>query len=295
MILGTTEIKKRLDAGQIFQQGTWDAGCIKEASYALRVAEDGMVFDGKPYAPDGGDCPKWPITLKSGHLATLSTLERLCMPGDLVGKLGIRLDFASQGLTDLMGIQVDPFYGTDKDAERLFIRVANFGNEDIVIAAGAAVFNIEFSKVEGADKPAKPKESTWIRVLHGIAGQERNNFSHVTKVQTDLSQRANDLEKLMSTRADGLERQLSKDVDGIRNNQQSVVMFGVFLVAITILGVILNLLFNAESSPDWVAAWGWIVLFVLFSVAALAVTGFVIVAGVVFWRSQRNGTPKEPS
>ena len=82
MILGTTEIRKRLDAGEIFRQGTWDAECIKEASYALRVAQDGMVFDGKPYAPEGGDCPEWPITLKPGHLATLSTLERLCMPGD---------------------------------------------------------------------------------------------------------------------------------------------------------------------------------------------------------------------
>ena len=209
-----------------------------------------------------------------------------------MGKLGIRLEFASKGLTGLMGIQVDPFYGLDKDGERLFIRVANFGNEDIEIAAGAAVFNIEFSIVADAEKPAE-KESTWSRVLYGIAGQDRSHFSYVTRVQTDLSQRANYLEKLIDTRADGLEKQLSKDVDGIRNNQQSVVMFGVFLVAITILGVILNLLFDAESPPDWVADWGWIVLFVLFSVAALAVTGFVVVAGIVFWRSQRKGTPKE--
>ena len=282
MILGKTEIQKRLDAGVIFRQQTWAQDCIKEASYALRVAKDGMVFDGKAYAPGGGACPEWPITLEPGRLATMSTVERLCMPGDLVGKLGIRLEFAAKGLTGLMGIQVDPFYGADKDDERLFIRVANFGNENIEIAAEDAVFNIEFSKVHGADKPAKPKESTWSRVLYGIAGQERSDFSYVTRVQTNLNQRANEIEG-----------QLSKDVEGIRNNQQSVVMFGVFLVAVSILGVILNLLFSAEKAPDWVDTWGWILLFALFSIAALAVTGFVVVAGVVFWRSQRNGTPKE--
>ena len=290
MILGTTEIRKRLEDGEIFRRETWDDGCIKEASYALRVAQDGMLLDGKAYHPDSGDCPEWPITIKPGLIATLSTVERLCMPGDVAGKLGIRLEFASKGLTGLMGIQVDPFYGADKDNERLFIRVLNSGKDDIEVAAGAAVFNIEFSETDGAAEPAKPKKSTWERVLAGIVNQEHHHYSH----QTDLNERANALEKQMSTRADDLEKQLSKDVEGIRNNQQSVVMFGVFLVAITILGVMLALLFNVEGAPNWVEEWGWIVLFVLFSIAALAVTGFVIVAGVVFLRSPKGGEPKKP-
>ena len=44
--------------------------------------------------------------------------ERLNMPGDLVGKLGIRFDYATQGLTGLMGIQVDPYFGRGHDDER---------------------------------------------------------------------------------------------------------------------------------------------------------------------------------
>ena len=283
MILGTTEIRKRLDAGEIFQQGTWDANYIKEASYALRVAEDGMMLAGEMYDPDSRKCPDWPITIQPGRLAILSTVERLRMPGDLVGRLGIRLDFAAKGLTGLMGIQVDPHYGADDNGERLFIRVANFGNDDIKIDPGAPVFNIEFSKVKGADKPKKRKGSTWDRVRVGTVGQGRSDYSYVTRVQTDLNNRADDLEN-----------QLSEDVDGIRNNQQSVVMFGVFLVSITILGVMLGLLFNVEGAPNWVEEWGWKALFVLFFLAASVVIGFVGIAGYRFLRPYRADIPKKP-
>ena len=55
------------------------------------------------------------------------------MPGDLVGKIGIRFDYASIGLTGLMGIQVDPLFGRDLDKERLYVRVANLGNAPISI------------------------------------------------------------------------------------------------------------------------------------------------------------------
>ena len=103
MILGTQKIQERLDKGEIFRKGTWCKDCIKEASYALRVAKDGMVVNGKSYYP--GNCyQESVIKIEPGRIAILSTVERLCMPADLVGKLGVRLDFASKGLTGLMGI-----------------------------------------------------------------------------------------------------------------------------------------------------------------------------------------------
>ena len=43
MILSGDAILNRLQDGQIFRQGTWHEDFIKEASYALRVANDGLL------------------------------------------------------------------------------------------------------------------------------------------------------------------------------------------------------------------------------------------------------------
>ena len=89
------------------------------------------------------------IEIDPGKIAILSTIEKVTMPSDLVGKIGIRLDYALLGLTGLMGIQVDPYYGHDKEGERLFIRVANFGNDPIRLSPGDRVFTFELHEVAG--------------------------------------------------------------------------------------------------------------------------------------------------
>ena len=273
MILGTAKIRERLENGEIFHTKTWKYECLKEASYALRVAADGMVVDGKTYEP-GKRYPHCVIKILPGRIAILSTEERLRMPGDLVGKLGVRLDFASMGLTGLMGIQVDPYYGTGHDQERLYIKVANLGNETVDVRPGDTVFNVEFSTVEGARKPSKPKPETWHRIINALINQEHNDWTYVARVQTDLNQRADDLENNQQ-----------KELSGIRNNQQSVVMFGVFLVAVAILGTLVGVILNVENAPNWVTNGGWIILIALCSISVAAIVGFVAVASIGFWKA----------
>ena len=261
MILGSDKIRERLIKNQIFRKYTWISSSIKEASYALRVAKDGMVVAGKIYEPGGGNYPNPFIEIEPGSIAILSTVERLCMPGDLVGKLGIRLEYASKGLTGLMGMQVDPYYGQNHDNERLYIKVANFGNESVRISPEAPVFNIEFSIVEGADNPQK--SSTWKRIKDSLANQEHSDWTYMTKVKIEFRE------------------ELDKEI----SRQQSVVMFGVFLVAITILGVLLTILFNVDNPPNWVTQWGWIILMVLFTIAVAAIVIFVVAAGLAFLKT----------
>ena len=148
VILGKDAIRERLKDGQIFKDGTWVEESIMEASYALRVASDGLLLGGKRYRPDK-DSIEERIAIKPGEIAILSTIERLNMPGNLVGKLGIRFNYATQGLTGLMGIQVDPFFGWGHDDERLYIRVANLGNEAVPIDLGADVFTFELHEIQG--------------------------------------------------------------------------------------------------------------------------------------------------
>ena len=154
MILGREEIHRRLKNEDIFRKCTWDEKCLREASYVLRIADDGLLLDGKFYDPFDrenrykGDY----IVIDPGKIAILSTKEEMVMPSDLVGKIGIRLEYALLGLTGLMGIQVDPRYGRDKEHERLYIRVANFGNNPIRLSAGDGVFHVRTAP-DGGKRP----------------------------------------------------------------------------------------------------------------------------------------------
>ncbi len=290
MILGTDQILGRLHKGQIFRPGTWCSTSIKEASYALRVANRGMIIDGQKYSP-GEVNENFPLKINPGNIAILSTVEHLCMPPDLVGKLGIRLDFASRGLTGLMGIQVDPYYGDGFSDEPLYIKVANFGNEPVDIKHRDLVFNIEFSEVTGAQRPQSPRIRTWQRILESFASQEHSHWTYVTRVQSNFERRANRLDQRMKTQGSSLDNRLNRGLEGARDNQQSVVMFGVFLVAITILAGVTGLILNVRDAPSWINNWGWGILLTLFTCAVLGIIYFLVKTARAFAESsKRRGT-----
>ena len=259
MILSGTAIRNRLENGEIFVPGTWDEGCIKEASYTLRVAKDGMHINGEAYSP-GKAFPHGTIRIEPGDIGILSTVERFKMPKDLVGHQGIRFDYAVQGLTGLMGIQVDPLYGDNVDDERLYLRLANLGSDAVVIMPGEAIFNIEFQTVQGEvdresiDKRHGPRRPMWERILKLMAKQPKPGWSYTTSVKEDLRAQVEQVEKVF----------------------QPVVMFGVFLVATTLLGVSLAILLSIRTDnigdiPSWVTDWVWGILLTVLSLSALAV------------------------
>ena len=260
MILGGKAIQQRIEVGEIFRKDTCVDGSIKEASYALRIANDGLLINGHFYEP--GEKYQDPyIEIEPGNIAILSTIERLNMPDDLVGSLGIRLKYALQGLTGLMGIQVDPLYGSDKQDERLFIRVMNVGKQSIRLWPGEEVFTFELQQVYDVKHP-EPKEGTWTRIKDGFRYQSDLSWSYSVQ----------------------LERNLSKQAEGIRDYLQPLVMFGVFLLAVTILAASLAVLLSMRETPttqvpDWFTNWAWVVLMVTLGIAAIATAamGFAVV------------------
>ena len=275
MILGSKEILKRLNNGEIFRKGTWVEDSIKEASYALRVACDGLMLGGQHYRPDK-DRVEGAIDIEPGEIAILSTLEQLDMPGDLVGKIGIRFDYASIGLTGLMGIQVDPLFGRDIDKERLYIRVANLGNDSISIPLDAEVFTLELHEVTGiVSDTSTARIPMWHRIQENLAGQQEPSWSYVTRVQSELSDQSAKLDK-----------RLESETKNIRDYLQPVVMFGIFLLAVTILGVVLTLILGVReiptvTVPSWVTSWGWILLLSTLSIATVATFAMGV---LMIWR-----------
>jgi deoxycytidine triphosphate deaminase len=266
MILGRTAILNRLENGEIFVPGTWDEGCIKEASYTLRVARDGMHINGKAYSP-GKDFPQKTISVEPGNIGILSTVERFNMPKDLVGHQGIRFDYAASGLTGLMGIQVDPLYGANVPDERLYLRFVNLSNDAVEIVPGKAIFNIEFQKlwgevdIESIAARHGRRPPMWTRILEQIANQRDPGWSFTTSVK--------------------------EEVDRAAKVFQPLVLFGVFLLATTLLGVSLAILLSVRNNnigniPDWVADWAWAILLAEIGVAALVATVVGIVAAKRF-------------
>ena len=280
MILGHNEIHNRISKGQVFRKGTSDPSCVKEASYALRAASDGLILEGEPFKPDERHV-EGKIVIKPGKIAILSTLERLNMPGDLVGKIGIRFKYASQGLIGLMGIQVDPNYGRNHVDERLYIRVANIGNDDISIPVHDEVFTFELQSLLGYVPPRhEPRVPMWLRLQETLAQRTFSSDSYITQVNTDLMD---------------LSRQLESDIRSIRDYLQPLVMFGIFLIAVTILGVALTVIVTGSDTPEiyvptWVRDWGWKVLLGTLSSAAIAtgLIGCITVAAIAYRTLKRQ-------
>lgn len=259
-VLGHDEIRSRLDAGEVFALDTWDENRIKEASYALTLAWDGLVIDGRPYPPDTM-YPHSQIRIEPGKIAILSTKEVLRMPGDLSGKVGVRLEFAAVGLLGLMGIQVDPYYGLDKPKERLYFRVANLSNETIRLQSTDEVFNIELHEAKGATEPKTEKADGWSRMQQLMRTQRDTSWTYLTQIE----QKAKETEERF----------------------QPLILFGVVLVAVTVLGVIATVMINTDASdaPRWFANWGYVVLLVTF------VTGAASVALLVLAEASHRGAP----
>ena len=273
MILAKGKILERIESGDIFIQNTWSKACLKEASYALRVADDGLLIDGKFYDPGkkfDGDY----ISIEPGKIAILSTQERVTMPDNLVGKIGIRLEYAHQGLTGLMGIQVDPLYGRDKNGQPLYIRVANFGTETIRLSPGHEVFTFELHEVTGT-VPSESKKSTWDRMKDELRYQSDASWSYVTQVENNLS----------------------TQTQSVKDFVQPLVMFGVFLVAATILGVVIGFTFQTQYPvADQGTTWGltegstWLRVVLSVGIAGLAWVGFV--SGWRFLRPYQASAPR---
>jgi deoxycytidine triphosphate deaminase len=298
MILNREQIEGRLRKGEIFTEDSWNEqtldDSLKEASYVLRVAPDGLMLEGQIYRPD----KRWvegTIDINPGKIAILSTVERLNMPGDLVGKIGIRFDYACKGLTGLMGIQVDPFYGWGHPDERLYIRVANLGNEVISITPYAGVFTFELQELtEGIPEPLQRRDSMWLRIQELLVDQDDASWSNVTQVRVNVEGIQEEL-KSQEVRSG---QKLESAREELRSYLQPLVMFGIFLVAVTILGVALSVILSVRDAPsvqapDWVTSLGWGLLLVTLSAATLATAAMGVLMICRLWK--RDGSNNDSS
>ncbi|MYB77389.1 MAG: hypothetical protein F4X83_09895 [Chloroflexi bacterium] len=302
MILNGDQIRDRCDDAssppEIFKPDTWVDSGFMEASYVLRVATDQVMIDGTFYEKEN-HYPGTFLEIKPGRIAVLSTMEELIMPNDLVGKIGIRIRYALKGLTGrLMGIQVDPCYGQQRDGERLYIRVANLGNETIKLLPKAPVFTFEVHQLaEPIDCTRFPKEPTWEVLKGGLSDQDDASWSYATRINDDSEERARRLEEQADEREERHQNRFEVEISRIRDYIQPVVMFGIFLVAVTILGVSIATIVSLRNVdgaavPTWLTEWGWALLLITLVGAVLATSAVAVLTCVQLVLSIKR-KPKE--
>ena len=118
--------------------------------------------------------------------------------------------------------------------------------------------------IGAACPPSQNKAPTWDRLIRGLADQDEVSWTFGARIAADLD----------------------SEVKNIQQNLQPVVMFGVFLVAITILGVTISLMLSLRDTPTvevpiWVTDWAWILMIITLAMATTATAAVGVAAA---WR-----------
>ena len=263
-LLAGTALREVLNH-RVFVPGTWDPANIRGAGYDIRLSATGMI------APEGrnDDATRYftsknprhlPLILEPGQTAVVSSEERFCLDFDIAGNIGLKFSLAAQGLLVLTGMALDPGYGRQLDDsgawvampdQRLHFVLANVGAKSVALTPGRErIAFLQLFQIE----PATPSA---VQSLGWNALSESLFDSSETARPGGLAYFRN--VKDIALKVDELERKVqdaSISVDKIDKASNYVVVFGVFLVAITILGLVLNALTSAigrlPRNANWV-------------------------------------------
>jgi len=185
-------------------------------------------------------------------------VERFRMPWDMAANIGVRFRFAQKGLLVFTGLLVDPGFGQQKDqagnwdpqsSERLQLFIANIGDQDPIAIRlgeeGDRVLSLQFFEIDEPEIKRKaggpPREQ--------IPDEKLAVFSQVRELEQLESKHYEESQALFrDLRQDLLANR--REIDTATQTSDKIVVFGVFLVVITLIGVIVTILLQAVSSKD---------------------------------------------
>jgi deoxycytidine triphosphate deaminase len=235
-ILARSAILERLETGEIFAPDTWTESQLGNAAYEVRLAGDLMFIPGPTgehvkynvgeYHPDA-------IILKEGEVALVSTVERFRLPADIGAYIGTKWSLVRRGLLVLTGSFVNPRFGLQlvgnswepKPDERLHFLIVNLGSEPQAISPGiTSLVSLQFHRVLG-DPGTDATPSTQRLIADDY---EPNAPAAALSLFPELKRQREAIEELRV------------GVEKIENGFSPLITFGVYLLAVTFLGVVLN-------------------------------------------------------
>ncbi|MGN6203137.1 MAG: dCTP deaminase domain-containing protein [Solirubrobacterales bacterium] len=280
-VLARDELHARLSSEdpelQIFRPRSWEPGRVRGASYELRVGSDYLILpDGTRFWPEASD-PDYrsrsaSFDLEPGQVAFVSTAEKLWMPWDLTGNIAPKFRLALEGLLVMGGMLVDPGYGRlreagdkwvpRKEGERLHFQLANIGTKTLnIVPEETSVAAIQFVALAGDSRRERdggehlsiedldvPCSDKLLRELFHAHAQEPleqlaffSNMSSLQKQTEDLDVRV----KTNETVIDASTRATEVLVEASEKAIDRIIIFGYYLVLITIVGVAFAAILNA--------------------------------------------------
>lgn len=247
-LLSGSGLENALKANLIFAADTWSPRRLRAAAYDLTIARDLCVVPStmaggsrEHRAWKRGESGPFAFTLLPGESAFVSTVERVQLDWSISGQVGPKFSMSARGLLVMTGLCIDPGFGLIEadgywipaEDQRIHFVLANIGPDPIQIASGHdSIASVQFFVVEPVcperrlEVPSRGLEYVEDTFFQTNASPVLAYFRSIT----DLKQEVADLRRVVATS--------EKKVDVSLQGVNTVVLFGVYLLAVTILGVV---------------------------------------------------------
>jgi len=309
---------------RIFRPGSWEPAQVRSAGYDLRLAGDVLVIppqaaDESYRCVDRGDPEIGEFTLAPGDTALVSTVERFCLDLDITGHVSAKFRWAARGLLVLSGTAVHSGYGRmraatgqwgPKNDERLYLVIANAGPSNVTLRRDDTIAYLQFFGTDSSG--INPKERNYgfdylkANFFQGDKHPSGAGLAYFRNVK-DLQERvaadaAHHDQEMLELRREVAEAH--EIVDRTQSATNAVVVFGVFLVAVTLLGIVVTSLTEIVMTIPENAGWvktavvsGLVLVYVAVSVlgvtmVALAVRGSIRSTGGARSKTAPNASSK---
>lgn len=140
-VLSDSQIKEYMKKAKLIDP--FDVTLLAPASYDMRVGQKVLKSKGDEESPIVNLETEKVIQIGTAEFVEILTLEKVKMPRDMCGRIGIRSFYTRKGLISFVGPQIDPGFEGN-----LVVSVFNTGPRPIVLKYGEPFCTIEFTKLD---------------------------------------------------------------------------------------------------------------------------------------------------
>ncbi len=225
----------RAEFQTLFRRETGRTANIRAAKYYLTLASTNLILpSGKRHTKENPRSR--PFSIKPGQAAFVSSEELMVMPPNLIGIIGPRFNSAEHGALFFGGMLVDPGYGHEKGGEPLSFHIANLGNSPIELRPGKdEIASIAFFEI------SDPVDRQTLHSEFQVSGpgRAREELMQVKKDKpVDALALVEDLGRIRAR------------VDRLAASVKQVVLFGVIVLAATLLAAVTTAIFSVGPESD---------------------------------------------
>jgi hypothetical protein len=239
------------------------------------MASDDYIAPASPgsseliHHPKNQNPPDTTLVLERGDVAVVSTVEKICIPWDLFGLLGINFSLAAEGVLVFTGLYVDPGYGLKQnngkwlpqDDYRLHFILVNLGPKKVALKLGekkiAKILFVQAESPMAKETIISSGRQTLIKQYHDNNEAGLVFFKKIQNIKEELESKQSNLQLSFDQQKQDYES-LKKSVDSLENRLESIqhssnhiIVFGFYLLAATFFGVIFVQLVSLLSSDKF--------------------------------------------